>query len=83
MLTGIGAWLGLALFTIMIFTPVIFCLIMLRQRTTYYVVYKRVGFCVETLACYVKARGLADAQRQLEIKHSPWSVIILSIKEAG
>lgn len=83
MATGIGAWISFAIFALIIFTPAIFCLILLRQRTTYYVVYKRVGLCIETLAAYVKARGLADVQRQLEVKHSPWAIVILSIKEVG
>ena len=61
----------------------VFYLVLLRSKATYYVVYKRVGYCVETLACYIKARGLADVQRQLEEKHDPWSIIILSIKEVG
>lgn len=76
-------WIGFILFALIIFAPVIFCIALLHSKTTYYVVYKRIGFCVETLACYVKAKGLADVQRQLEVKHDPWSIIILSIKEVG
>lgn len=76
-------WIGFILFALLISAPVIFCIALLRSKTTYYVVYKRIGFCVETLACYIKARGLADVQRQLEVKHDPWSIIILSIKEVG
>lgn len=78
-----SGWIGFILFALLISAPVIFCITLLRSKTTYYVVYKRIGFCVETLACYVKARGLADVQRQLEAKHDPWSIIILSIKEVG
>lgn len=77
------SWIGFLIFALLISAPVIFCFILLRSKITYYVVYKRVGLCVETLACYVKARGLADVQRQLEAKHDPWSIIILSIKEVG
>lgn len=78
-----SGWIGFILFALLISAPVIFCITLLHSKTTYYVVYKRIGFCVETLACYVKARGLADVQRQLEAKHDPWSIIILSIKEVG
>lgn len=76
-------WIGFLVFAIVVSTPAIFCFILLQSKTTYYVVYKRVGYCAETLACYIKARGLADVQRQLEAKHDPWSIIILSIKEVG
>ena len=76
-------WIGFLIFILLISAPMIFCFILLQSKTTYYVVYKRVGFCVETLACYIKAKSLADVQRQLEEKHDPWSVIILSIKEVG
>lgn len=78
-----SGWIGFILFALLISVPVIFCITLLRSKTTYYVVYRRMGFCVDTLACYIKARGLADVQRQLEAKHDPWSVIILSIKEVG
>lgn len=78
-----SGWIGFILFALLISAPVIFCIALLHSKTTYYVVYKRIGFCVETLACYIKARGLADVQRQLEVKHDPWSIIILSIKEVG
>lgn len=78
-----SGWIGFILFALLISAPVIFCIALLHSKTTYYVVYKRIGFCVETLACYIKARGLADVQRQLEAKHDPWSIIILSIKEVG
>lgn len=78
-----SGWIGFILFALLISAPVIFCITLLRSKITYYVVYKRIGFCVETLACYIKARGLADVQRQLEAKHDPWSIIILSIKEVG
>ena len=73
--------IGFLLFALLISAPMIFCLVLLRSKTTYYVVYKRVGYCIETLACYIKAKGLADVQRQLEAKHAPWSVVILSIRE--
>ena len=76
--------IGFLIFTLLISAPIIFCLVLLLYgKTTYYVVYKRMGFCVETLTCYVKAKGLADVQRQLEAKHDPWSIVILSIKEVG
>lgn len=78
-----SGWIGFILFALLISAPVIFCIALLHSKTTYYVVYKRIGFYVETLACYVKARGLADVQRQLEAKHDPWSIVILSIKEVG
>ena len=78
-----NGWIGFILFALLISAPVIFCIALLHSKTTYYVVYKRIGFCVEILACYVKARGLADVQRQLEAKHDPWNIVILSIKEAG
>ena len=77
------SWIGLLIFALLVSAPMIFCLVLLRSKTTYYVVYKRVGLCIETLACYVKARGLADVQRKLEAKHDPWSIIILSIREVG
>ena len=76
-------WIGFLIFAIIISAPAIFCLALLCSKTTYYVVYKRIGYCVETLACYVKARGAADVQRKLEAKHDPWSIVILSIKEVG
>ena len=76
-----AGWIGFLIFVLLISAPMIFCLILLRSKTIYYVIYKRVGFCVETLACYVKARGLADVQRQLEAKHDPWNIVILSIRE--
>lgn len=76
-------WIGFLIFALLISAPLIFCLVLLRSKTTYYVVYKRVGLCVETLACYVKAKGLADVQRKLEAKHYPWSIVILSIREVG
>ena len=78
-----SGWIGFILFALLISAPVIFCIAFLHNKTTYYVVYKRIGFCIETLACYVKARGVADVQRQLEAKHDPWSIVILSIKEVG
>lgn len=78
-----SGWIGFLLFVLLISIPMIFCLVLLCSKTTYYVVYKRVGFCVETRACYIKAKGLADVQCQLEAKHDPWAVIILSIKEVG
>lgn len=77
------SWIGFLIFTLLISAPAIFCLILLCSKTTYYVVYKRVGFCVETLACYIKAKGVADVQRKLEAKHDPWSIIILSVREVG
>ena len=76
-------WIGFLIFALLISAPMIFCLVLLRSKTTYYVVYKKKGLWVETLACYVKARGLADVQRQLDAKHDPWSVVILSIREVG
>ena len=74
-------WIGFLIFVIIVSAPMIFCLALLRSKTTYYVVYKRIGYCVETLACYVKARSVADVQCKLEAKHDPWSIVILSIKE--
>lgn len=76
-------WIGFLIFALLISAPMIFCLVLLRSKTTYYVVYKKKGLCVETLAYYVKARGLANVQRQLDAKHDPWSVVILSIREVG
>ena len=78
-----AAWIGFILFVLFVSAPIIYCIALLHSDTTYYVIYKRTGFAVETLTCYVKARGLADVQRQLEAKHKPWSVTILSIKEVG
>ena len=74
-------WIGFLVFALLISIPMIFCLVQLCSKTTYYVVYKRMGFCIETLACYIKAKDLADVQRKLEAKHGPWSIVILSIKE--
>ena len=76
-------WFGFLIFVLLISAPMICCFVLLQSKTTYYVVYKRVGFNIDTLTCYIKARGLADVQRQLEAKHDPWSIIILSIKEVG
>lgn len=76
-------WIGFLIFAVIISTPAIFSLVLLHSKTTYYVVYKRVGLCVDTLACYIKAKNLSDVQRQLEAKHDPWSIIILYIKEVG
>lgn len=78
-----AGWIACILFILFVSAPVIYCIALLYSDTTYYVVYKRTGFAVETLTCYVKARGPADVQRRLEAKHKPWSITILSIKEVG
>lgn len=46
----------------------------------YKVHYVRIGFCRSEHITYIKAKNIADIQRQLEEKHSPWDVRILSVE---
>ena len=84
MATGFGAVLCSIGFVLIIFSPLFIFLIWdLNSKVTYQVTYKRIGFCVDTFTVFMKAKGLADIQKQLENKHDPWNITILAIKEIG
>lgn len=47
----------------------------------YKVHYVRIGLCRSEHITYIKARNVADIQRQLEEKHDPWDIRILSVED--
>ena len=49
-------------------------------KKTYKVRYLRYGFCCRELSVFLKAKGVADIQKQLNKKESPWDVVILSVE---
>ena len=82
MVTGIGAVFCIIGFVLIVSAPLFIVLIWhLSSKATYKVTYKYLGFCVSTLTTYIKGKGLADIQEQLEKKHDPWDIVILSIEK--
>lgn len=61
---------------------ILFSLIMLgyTPKHIYKVHYVRIGLCRSEHITYIKARNIADIQRQLEEKHDPWDIRILSVE---
>ena len=46
----------------------------------YKVRYVKIGLCRSELCTFIKARNIADIQRQLEEKHAPWDIYIISVE---
>lgn len=46
----------------------------------YKVHYVRIGLCRSEHTTFIKARNIADIQRQLEEKHAPWDIHIISVE---
>lgn len=46
----------------------------------YKVRYTKVGLYQSELCTFIKARNIADIQRQLEEKHAPWDIHIISVE---
>ena len=46
----------------------------------YKVHYIRTGLCRSEHWTFIKARNIADIQRQLEKKHDPWDIYIISVE---
>ena len=59
-----------------------FSLLMLayKPKHIYKVRYVRIGFCRSEHYTFIKARNIADIQRQLEEKHAPWDIHIISVE---
>lgn len=49
-------------------------------KSIYKVHYVRIGFCRSEHCTFIKARNIADIQRQLEEKHAPWDIHIISVE---
>lgn len=49
-------------------------------KRIYKVRYVRIGFCRSEHCTFIKAKNIADIQRQLEEKHDPWDIYILSVE---
>lgn len=49
-------------------------------KKTYKVRYLRIGLCRTELTTFIKAKGIADIQKQLNTKEAPWDVCILSVE---
>ena len=70
------------LFGIMAFG--LFGLFMLLTHTPkhiYKVHYIKTGLCRSEHCAFIKARDIADIQRQLEKRHYPWVIDIVSVEE--
>ena len=67
---------------ILICSLMAFSLFMLAYspKHIYKVHYVRIGFCRSELCTFIKARNIADIQRQLEEKHAPWDIHIISVE---
>ena len=46
----------------------------------YKVHYVRIGFGQSEYCVFIKAKNIADIQRQLEKKHAPWNIYIISVE---
>ena len=59
-----------------------FSLLMLayKPKRIYKVRYVRIGFCRSEHCTFIKARNIADIQQQLEKKHEPWDIYIISVE---
>lgn len=55
-----------------------FFMLVYTPKRLYKVHYLRLGFCRTELSIFLKAKNLADIQKQLNKKEAPWDVIILS-----
>lgn len=56
-------------------------MLVLSQKHIYKVRYVRNGFCRTTEYCiFIKARNVVDIQHQLEKKHNPWNIHIISVE---
>ncbi len=49
-------------------------------KRIYKVRYVKIGLCRSELCTFIKAKNVADIQRQLEAKHDPWDIYILSVE---
>ena len=60
-----------------------FSLLMLayKSKRIYKVRYVRIGFCRSEHCTFIKARNIADIQQQLEKKHEPWDIYIISVED--
>ena len=82
MATGIGAWICIVIFVLVVMSPLFIFLIATKKRTAIYqVTYKRFGFSTTTLTVFIRAKDYVDIQEQLEKKEHPWDVQIVSLKE--
>lgn len=70
------------LLAILLCSLMAFSLFMLvyTPKHIYKVHYVRIGLCRSEHITYIKARNIADIQRQLEEKHDPWDIRILSVE---
>ena len=68
--------------TILICGLMAFSLFMLTYspKHIYKVHYVRIGFGRSEYCVFIKARNIADIQHQLEKKHDPWNVYIISVE---
>ena len=69
-------------FAIIICALMAFSLFMLAYtpKKLYKVRYLRLGFCRTELNAFLRAKNLADIQKQLDKKETPWDVVILSVE---
>jgi hypothetical protein len=51
-----------------------------NPKRIYKVRYVRIGFCRSEHCTFIKARNIADIQQQLEKKHEPWDIDIISVE---
>ena len=67
---------------ILIWGLIAFSLFMLiyESKHIYKVHYVRIGFCRSEHCTFIKARNIADIQRQLEKQHEPWDIHIISVE---
>ena len=68
--------------TILICGLIAFSLFMLicGSKHIYKVHYVRIGFGRSEYCVFIKAKNIADIQRQLERKHDPWNIQIISVE---
>lgn len=70
-------WIVLILCGLMAFSLFILAY---TPKHIYKVHYVRTGLCRSEHITYIKARNVADIQHQLEEKHDPWDIRILSVE---
>lgn len=55
-------------------------MLVLSQKHIYKVHYVKNGLCRTEYCIFIKARDIADIQHQLEKKHDPWNIQIISVE---
>ena len=69
MATGIGAWICIVLFVLVVMSPLFIFLIATKKRKAIYqVTYKRFDYPTTILTVFIKAKDYVDIQEQLEKK---------------